>query len=492
MPKNSRSTPAQAELDRRAALGAPRHSTEPSETHALAGSTELEALLRRVLNSIAPETLSKDLEKGLELQIGGRCLRVVPEEDGRLEVTDITTQWKARKAQEHLDWLLDDVGRALGLSFFIKSSNYAFEYWSPGLQEFSGIKHSEIVGQPGSNVFPEEHLILYQRMDHEVLTTKSLVVTDEPLMTRHGELWIHTQKVPLFYLDDVPSHVLGICEDISHRRHLESERGRLFEEISSAITQRDRMMAAVAHDLGNPLAVLSLTTSAMRKLEPGPKSIDRFVDRISHAARQMTAVASDLKLDALVRDGRLRLDSRPHEPLALIDQALELDRALADDRGVSLRADAVISPLPAVLGDNARIARVFTNLISNAIDFTPEGGRITLRAREVGAMVRFEVSDTGPGIEREHLPHLFEPYWQASPGCGRGTGLGLGIAKGNRGSPWRNHRRRERTRPWVDVLFHLAPRGRTDRSLVVAEREAEHPRPKPISITRIPPAEAAL
>jgi PAS domain S-box-containing protein len=436
MPKNSRSTPARAELDRRAdvaTLGGPRHPMQTSEVHASAGSTELKALLRPVLDFIDPETLSKDLEKGLEIQIGGHCLRVVPQEDGRLEVTDITTQWKARKAQEHLDWLLDDVGRALGLSFFIKSSDYAFEYWSPGLQEFSGIKHSELFGLPGSHVFPEEHLLFYQRMDHKVLATKALVVSDEPLMTKHGELWIHTQKVPLFYLDEVPSHVLGICEDITDRRHLESERGRLFDEISSAITQRDRMMAAVAHDLGNPLAVLSLTASSMRKLSPagmGPASIERFVNRVSHATRQVTAVAADLKLDALVRDGRLRLDSRPQDPLALIDEAVELDRALADDRRVSLRADVALSPPPAVLCDHARIARVFTNLIGNAIDFTPAGGHVTLRALEAGAMVRFEVSDTGPGIEREHLPHLFEPYWQASPGHGRGTGLGLGIAKG--------------------------------------------------------------
>jgi signal transduction histidine kinase len=85
--------------------------------------------------------------------------------------------------------------------------------------------------------------------------------------------------------------------------------------------------------------------------------------------------------------------------------------------------------LPPVLADRKRVLQVFSNLIGNALRYTPEGGRITVRARREGRFVRFFVSDTGKGIAPEHLPHLFERYWQPK-GTREGAGLGLPIAKG--------------------------------------------------------------
>jgi signal transduction histidine kinase len=105
-----------------------------------------------------------------------------------------------------------------------------------------------------------------------------------------------------------------------------------------------------------------------------------------------------------------------------------LHRPLAEAHGLQLEREEEPG-LPAVWADRVRVLQVFSNLIGNALRFTSEGGRVTVRVRREGKWVRFGVSDTGKGIAPEHLPHLFDRYWQAK-GSREGAGLGLPIAKG--------------------------------------------------------------
>jgi len=86
--------------------------------------------------------------------------------------------------------------------------------------------------------------------------------------------------------------------------------------------------------------------------------------------------------------------------------------------------------LPPVVADRERVLQVFTNLGGNALKFTPENGRVEIRASGRGAAVEFAVRDTGPGIASEDLPHIFDRFWQAQKTARAGAGLGLAIAKG--------------------------------------------------------------
>jgi signal transduction histidine kinase len=83
-----------------------------------------------------------------------------------------------------------------------------------------------------------------------------------------------------------------------------------------------------------------------------------------------------------------------------------------------------------VLADAARVQQVLSNIVGNAVKFTPRDGRITVCAESIGGEVRFAVIDTGPGIPAEQLPHIFGRFWQAKTSDRRGIGLGLAIAKG--------------------------------------------------------------
>jgi signal transduction histidine kinase len=101
---------------------------------------------------------------------------------------------------------------------------------------------------------------------------------------------------------------------------------------------------------------------------------------------------------------------------------------LAEAKQIALAVDLI--DLPRLEADPERIYRVLSNLLGNAVKFTPEGGTITLRAAQRGDELLIAVIDTGPGIAADHLPHVFERYWKGRPASAAGTGLGLYIAKG--------------------------------------------------------------
>src|SRR5690606_11691620 len=126
---------------------------------------------------------------------------------------------------------------------------------------------------------------------------------------------------------------------------------------------------------------------------------------------------------------RLTLHREVQDPRDLLEEAVELNVSLAAAKSLSLR-DESAEDVPGISADRDRILQVLSNLIGNAIKFTPEGGQIAVRAEGVGAGVRFSVTDTGPGIPRESLSKLFQPFWQAERGSRDGAGLGLMIARG--------------------------------------------------------------
>jgi signal transduction histidine kinase len=127
----------------------------------------------------------------------------------------------------------------------------------------------------------------------------------------------------------------------------------------------------------------------------------------------------------------------------VLEPALEMQRPLAEEKSIALALEydpAFDREMPLVRADQERVARVFANLIGNALKFTPDGGRVVLRAEGAGAEVRFSVSDNGSGISPEQLPHVFDRFWQARHARRGGAGLGLAIAKAiveaHRGRLW--------------------------------------------------------
>jgi PAS domain S-box-containing protein len=225
---------------------------------------------------------------------------------------------------------------------------------------------------------------------------------------------------------------VALVEELARRAALAVENARLYAQSRQAVAARDEVVAVVSHDLRNPLnAVLIASTVLTEYGEPGRLS-DRDrkqLDVIRRAAEQMTALTQDLLEVSSLESGSVQMSPRPCAPATLLGAADEMFRLVADEQGVALAAAPADPAVVPVQADYGRVLQVFGNLVGNALKFTPAGGRVELGAARAADYVRFWVGDTGPGIEREHLPRLFDRFWQARRGGRAGAGLGLAIAK---------------------------------------------------------------
>jgi signal transduction histidine kinase len=163
----------------------------------------------------------------------------------------------------------------------------------------------------------------------------------------------------------------------------------------------------------------------------------RFPDRILHGLSvverstvSMLRLIRDLLDFASMEKGRVALELRDEAPDDLLAQAAELFGDGAAECGIRLSTRAG-SDLPLVRVDSERILQVLANLIRNALKHTPRGGRVSLRARRHRGTICFTVQDTGVGLSKDEVPHVFDRYWTKKRASGRhGMGLGLAIVKG--------------------------------------------------------------
>jgi PAS domain S-box-containing protein len=205
----------------------------------------------------------------------------------------------------------------------------------------------------------------------------------------------------------------------------------LYTTAQRATIARDEMLGVVSHDLRNPLSAIAMCVRALSELPPGSDGKRAELRAtISESVEAMNRLIQDLVDVASIERGQLSLERGPTEPSRIIERALHMFREEAESHGIALGRDVGIG-LREINADEARVVQVLSNLIRNAIKFTPDGGRIRIRAEAHEGLVRFSVTDTGIGIDPALHQRIFDRYWHASAGARRrGTGLGLSIAKG--------------------------------------------------------------
>ena len=216
-----------------------------------------------------------------------------------------------------------------------------------------------------------------------------------------------------------------------------SARYRAEEELHQAIRARDDMMGIVSHDLRNPAsAVKMLARSILAEAEERalPADVTERVEVIGQAAAQIDALIQDLLDVTRLEAGRLTVSAHDVEPTPLVEAALYALHALSKSGGVTLSA-TYEEPLPVVHADPERVTQLLSNLVGNALKFTPAGGRVDVRVEPQpgGSGVLVSVIDTGSGIPADQLPHVFDRFYQVSnarKGARHGAGLGLTIARG--------------------------------------------------------------
>jgi signal transduction histidine kinase len=190
------------------------------------------------------------------------------------------------------------------------------------------------------------------------------------------------------------------------------------------------VLRVVAHDLRNPLNTIALSSDLLREQLPrgGRSNWANTLEIITRSVQYADRLIEDLLDVARLEVGKLSLDARKTDSHALLIEAIELHKPMAVQRDVRLRTE-ITESLPAISGDHHRLLQVLSNLISNAIKFSPSGSTVTIHARREEDALHVSIQDQGRGLTESEIPHLFDPFWQARKGTG-GVGLGLAIAKG--------------------------------------------------------------
>jgi two-component system, NtrC family, sensor histidine kinase KinB len=231
-----------------------------------------------------------------------------------------------------------------------------------------------------------------------------------------GDRYFLPRATPLYAEHAGVTGVTVILQDVS--------RPRRFDEL------KNDLVATVAHEFRTPLTSLHMAIHLCLEGAAGPVS-DRQEDLL-HAARQdcerLQIIVDEILDLARLKAGKVELHRRAVAPAALVTDAVESQRSAARQHGLGLRTE-VLPSLPEVYADPERIQIVLVNLVTNAIRHTAAGTAITVCARSVDHGVRFEVTDTGPGIPAEHRERVFDKFFRV-PGTPKGgAGLGLSVAK---------------------------------------------------------------
>lgn len=202
----------------------------------------------------------------------------------------------------------------------------------------------------------------------------------------------------------------------------------LLDRLAAYHAQITRFTADASHELRSPLAAMRAAVEITLGQPREAKEYRDVLASLGEKCERLTALVNGLLLLARADAGEVAVRREAVDLAALAADVAETYEPLAEERGVNLVADTA-SPVP-VLGDASRLRQLVTNLVDNAIKFTPAGGTVTLRVERDGTQARLVVKDAGEGIAAGQLPHIFERFYQANPArSSGGSGLGLSICR---------------------------------------------------------------
>jgi signal transduction histidine kinase/ActR/RegA family two-component response regulator len=229
-------------------------------------------------------------------------------------------------------------------------------------------------------------------------------------------------------------HAVGVCTDVTERKHLEAELQDRAEALAEADRRKDDFMALLGHELRNPLGAINNAVQVLLRgsvdQAAGQRALEVLHRQVAHQAR----LVDDLLDVARINRGKVFLEREWLDLRWAVRHTLEDHRGALEATGLSLRLELPEEPVW-FAGDRIRLAQVLGNLLTNAAKFTDAGGQVTVRltTEADGSRAAVTVRDSGIGIEPKLLPRLFESFTQADPGLARsqgGLGLGLALVRG--------------------------------------------------------------
>jgi len=355
-----------------------------------------------------------------------------------LTFTDITARVQAeaelRRRAFHFDllaeynedvvWAMDRAGQ--------------FTYCGPGSLHLQGFTAEEVLERGLDVVAPGSLPVVLQRMEQAFAGTPTERGQHLEVELKHkngATVWTEVSYAPFRDGQGQVVGIVGVTRDLTHRKAMEDELRHARDAAEAASRAKSEFLAVMSHEIRTPLnGILGL---ARVMLDQATEPMQRQALTILQEAGQgLLTVLNDILDFSKMEAGYVEFVAEPFQLAPVIESIHALMAPRAAEKGLEMTL-AIDGAVPAFFtGDAQRLRQVLINLVSNAVKFT-ERGRILLAVRVVGlsakaARLRFEVADTGPGIDAQARSRLFEPFTQADPTIARrfgGTGLGLAISK---------------------------------------------------------------
>lgn len=325
--------------------------------------------------------------------------------------------------------------------------------WNRWMQEHTGKRASEVVGKNLLDSFPE---LTARRLDRHYkwalegqvrVLSQALhgyLIAMPVVSAEHGyaQMQQAVRISPLSHEGRIIG-TLTIIEDVTERVAREAElqaqieaRSRLLSseklarnEAERANRLKDEFLATISHEIRNPLNAILGWAHMLRLGKLTPPNTERAIETIYRNAKSQAQLVADLLDVSRIISGKLQLDVRPVDLLSIINAAIDSIRPAADAKDIRLQA--VLDPAAGQIhGDGDRLQQIVWNLLTNAVKFTPKGGRIQVKLQRIDSHVEIVVSDSGVGISNDFLPYVFDRFRQADASTTRihgGLGLGLSI-----------------------------------------------------------------
>jgi two-component system CheB/CheR fusion protein len=310
---------------------------------------------------------------------------------------------------------------------FCFDSSGAILTWNPGVESILGYSRNQFLGMPFSTLFTAEDRHRSVPEDEVARAVQQGEASDDRWHVRADGSRVFVAGFVTPVRDD-SNTVQGFLKLVRDRTDFIESADRLRrrgEAAEAANREKDAFVAVLAHELRQPLAaILGWTRMGADARFPRERSADIF-DRIRRSAETTMRVVNDLLDVSRIASGKLQLVRERTDFTALLEDTMPELAPAASARGVSLSVEA--GSAGAVDADPVRIRQVISNLVGNAIKYTPAGGVIHVAARTDRRDAIFTVSDTGIGIAEQDLPHIFDRFRQSRVANDGQTGLGLGL-----------------------------------------------------------------
>ena len=323
-----------------------------------------------------------------------------------------------------------------------KTLNGIITSWNAGAERLFGYTAAEAIGQPMTLIIPNERhaeendilrrIRLGQRVEHfeTVRVAKDgrridVSLTISPVHDRHGRV-IGASKVGR----DISARKRAAEESVRTNALLSESRDelqRVNAELSEADRRKDEFLAVLAHELRNPLAPIRNAMQYLRLKAPPDAALQNARDIIDRQVKHLIRLVDDLLDISRISSGKISLQKERVSLALIVTNAIEASRPLIESENHQLTVTLPAEPVY-LDADLTRLAQVLQNLLNNAARYTPPGGKIALHAEFDGQQVVIRVTDTGIGIPREMLSHVFDMFTQVDRSIERSSGgLGIGL-----------------------------------------------------------------